>query len=423
MAQINYQIQELLNRVVALEAATTPQTEDFSDPPLFLTNNDGSPVSPDSIEDIPDLVKGLPSFSGDPNELSFFIEDAEAIVRLYSPNSRSTIDDRNKFHVVCKSIRRKIKGEANDALVASNVYINWNMIKKTLVTYYGEKRDLETLDYQLMSSVQRGKSLEEYYDSVNKILSLIANSIRTDKRFAHPEATKAMIYTYNKKAIDAFIRGLDGDVGRFLKNYEPESLAHAYSYCITFQNIEFRKNITGTKIPEVPNKPRNLIPMLPPRPAPRLCMPPPLHKNSPQLITHQNFRQQYYEKPFVPPRNPAVVSRFDPRFQRNLPQPRNPFQQQNRPEPMDIDASINTRQVNYSNRPINSNQHPAKRQRLFNISRDDPVEHGVEEEYAEECGDVSNEMSDDSSFQRYVKELHSDGESTFEDNAEFNFLG
>lgn len=130
MDQLLDQIRALTARITTLEATAIPNQEDFSDPPLYLVRADGSPISPDSIEDIPDLVKGLPSFNGDPNELSFFIQDAETLVNLYTPHSRSSIEEKNKFHVICKSIRRKIKGEANDALVASNVNINWKMIKK-----------------------------------------------------------------------------------------------------------------------------------------------------------------------------------------------------------------------------------------------------------------------------------------------------
>ena len=108
----------------------------------------------------------------------------------------------------------------------------------TLLAYYGEKKDLTTLDYQLMNGTQRDRTLEFYYDEINKFLSLIAGQINTCPEYSHPEALKAIIDMYSKKAIDAFIRGLDGEVGKFLKNHEPESLATAYAYCITYQNVE-----------------------------------------------------------------------------------------------------------------------------------------------------------------------------------------
>lgn len=144
----------------------------------------------------------------------------------------------HKFHIICKIIRRKIKGEANDALVSSNVNINWIAIKCVLLTYYGEKRDINTLDYQLMATQQKGRSLEDYFEEVNKILSLIANQIKSNAKYTHPEAIKALIEIYNEKALDTFMRGLDGEfLGQFLKNFRPESLAQAYAYCISFQNV------------------------------------------------------------------------------------------------------------------------------------------------------------------------------------------
>ena len=68
-----------------------------------------------------------------------------------------------------------------------------------------------------MNCAQRRRSLEQYYDDINRFLSLIAEQIKTCPEYYHPEDVKAMINMYNKKAIDAFIRGLDGEIGKFLK--------------------------------------------------------------------------------------------------------------------------------------------------------------------------------------------------------------
>lgn len=124
------------------------------------------------------------------------------------------------------------------------------MIKQTLQTYYGEKRDLTTLDHQLMSCAQHGQAIDLYYDQINKLLSAIVNHLRTDDRYQHPEALTAMLQAYNYKAIDAFIRGLDGDLGKFLRNYRPTSLAQAYAYCLSFHNVEYRKTFIKSKLPE-----------------------------------------------------------------------------------------------------------------------------------------------------------------------------
>lgn len=92
------------------------------------------------------------------------------------------------MHVICKAIRRKIKSEANNALVAHNVNINLSMIKQTLQTYYGEKRNLTTLDHQLMSCAKHGQPIDVCFDQINKLVSAIVNHLSTDDRFKHPEA-------------------------------------------------------------------------------------------------------------------------------------------------------------------------------------------------------------------------------------------
>lgn len=184
----------------------------MNDPPFFSIDVNGQPVSTDAIDKIADYIRDLPIFSGDPNEFSNWISDVEGIIHFYKPNTTSAINERNKFHVICKIIRRKIKGEANDALVSSNININWTEIKRVLLTYCGEKRNINTLDYQLMSCYQKGKPLEDYVEEINKILPLIANQIRSNGKCQHPEAIKALIETYNEKALDALMRGLDGEL-------------------------------------------------------------------------------------------------------------------------------------------------------------------------------------------------------------------
>lgn len=425
----NATVEAILNRIAALEeAAAPPAALNYSDPPLYFTKADGSAVNPESFEKIPDLVKDLPLFTGEPSELNSWLNDVDSLVRIYQTNTGHSVEQQNKFHMVCKTIRRKIRGEANDALVASNVGINWNVIKKTLITYYGEKRDLETLDYQLMSIQQKGNSLEVYYDEVNRLLSLIANQIKTDDRFTHPEASKALIETYNKKAIDAFVRGLDGDIYRFIRNYEPTSLAGAYKYCIEYQNVECRKMLTKPKYHEVITAPRNLIPLnppkLPPRPSqhlpPRRIIPHPIpHRPLPVFpnnnfrppVQFNNFRQgQIPRQPFQPP--PRVPQR-------------NPFRPP--PEPMDVDPSIRTNQVNYGNRP----QNQLKRPRLFNMGTGNYE--GPQEDI--DCNEQANYYPTDdeeyypeetTTYERYMRQIEAQEREMPEEgieNAELNFLG
>lgn len=447
MAQ-DQRLQQILDRIQAIELNIAPASEDLNDPPFYATDADGHPVSTQAIDKIADYIRDLPIFTGDPNEVTNWINDVEGIIQFYKPKPNSSIDDRNKFHVICKIIRRKIKGEANDALVSSNVNINWTAIKRVLLTYYGEKRDINTLDYQLMTCYQKGKSLEDYFEEINKILSLIANQIRSSGKYQHPEAIKALIETYNEKALDAFMRGLDGELlGQFVKNYRPESLAQAYAYCISFQNIEFRKNISKSQKLDKVNTgaiPKNQIPSIP-RIPPRI--PPRIHnfRNYQQFQPFQPFQQQQqqpprYQQPFIPRMNTPPF--FQPPRQ-PLPnfRPAPPIpQRRERQEPMEVDQSLQTKQINYSNRPQNVYQAPPqKRPRLYFTPTspwspesqpyyvEDPYQYYDNGYYeVEQENQQEQQMQMDRYMKMYEAQVNNKDQLTNDDeeneNVEFNFL-
>lgn len=88
-------VDDILNRISALENANAVTTEDLSDPPFFSSGPNGEPISFDAIEKIPDYVRDLPVFTGDPKEVSNWISDVEGIVQSYKPKSTSTVNERN----------------------------------------------------------------------------------------------------------------------------------------------------------------------------------------------------------------------------------------------------------------------------------------------------------------------------------------
>lgn len=445
------QINSILTRLLAIETAittATPTTPDYSDPPLYLVDQNNQPVDPEAIEDIPDLVKALPTFNGEPSELHVWLDDAEKLVNLYRPKTNGSINQFNKFHIVCRTIRRKVRGEANNALVSSNVNLNWLMIKNTLLTYYGEKRDLATLDCQLMSVQQRGKDLEKYYNEVSAILSHIANHVKSDSRYNHPEASKSIIEMYNEKAMDAFIRGLDGDMGKFLKNYRAESLAQAYNYCNAFINAEFRKNYTKLKTdtPIFSQHPQYQQQKIPPKIPPRIptTFTPQYFQPLPsQHMIRQISRPQY--NPFLPrlqynpnPQyNPYIHNRhvvnaapqpvvpknpqYNPYvYNRQVVNPSaQPFVPKNiKPEPIDTDVSMRT--VNYINRPLIHNRNPKQ----FHIETEcDDID---TQQYFENLPYTSHEECPAGpSFERYAENLEYQYPQELEEHneePELNFL-
>lgn len=408
-------VNALRDRIAALESANENSEPDYSEPPLYFEKADGTPVDPDSIENVPSLASALKTFDGDLNELSQWLKNAETVFNIFNRDLTS-YEKRNRLHLVCMTIRNKIIGKANDVLVTYRTNNNFHLIKKTLLHHYSDKRDLQTLDYLLMNCEQRGRPIDEYYNQVNKLLSLIANHITTNPKYQHPEAMKVMLETYTNKAIEAFTRGLDGDDGRFLRNSHPTSLAEAYSYCISSYNMEFRKSSV-----KIENKHRYQAP------------PPPPPRNNKFRTQHPitpRYNTTYVQNP-VPIRqnlinnHPRNLSANPPRPQPAIPNHFNtPNFDEKNVEPMDVDQSIRSRQINYMNRPAPSGNtvQPVKKQRVFNIETSDPKP-GCS--YHQEKDDKIQYPSEEEIFEEYLHEYnkYQDEEDSDDDLAEFHFLG
>lgn len=304
---------------------------------------------------IPQIVRDLPDFSGNPRDLSSWMLDVEDVLELFSD-----LRDTFQYHLLIKTIRRKIKGEANDALITSNTPTQWENIKEVLKLYYADKRDLMTLDNQLKSlSRNKIESIESYYSRVRELVTLISSAISMDDQWRGNEVI--LMKLYNQIALDTFIRGLGDPLSRFCKNFRPQSLAQAYSYCVDYLNLDARNapvNIAAWHpVPSaaprqhsaqpVFNKNTTEKPPVPPRQHMVQNIPPRMQPQAPPRHYHQqNFAPRMQPNSFAPNRN------FAPQAQPNVFAPNRTFvQAQPSPEPMDT-STIRTHNVNYGNRPV-----------------------------------------------------------------------
>lgn len=248
-------------------------------------------------------MRDLPEFTGNPRDLSQWILDVEDVLELFDDLKNSF-----QYHLLIKTIRRKIKGEANDALITSNAPTQWDSIKEVLKLYYADKRDLMTLDNQLKSlNRHKHESLENYYSRVRELITLISSAVSMDDQWRGHEAI--LMRLYNQIALDTFIRGLGDPLSRFCKNFRPQSLAQAYSYCVDYLNLDARNapvNIPSWQ-PVPTAAPRQFI-------APNLSVKPPVpphhhtaHINPlrmppnppPRHFPNQNFSLQAPARPNV----------------------------------------------------------------------------------------------------------------------------
>ena len=215
-----------------------------------------------------------------------------------------------------------------------------------------------------------------------------------------------------------------------------DSLATAHAYCITFQNMEFRKHLIRPKAnnsPALPPKPINSFNPRALRPTPptfynQQHQPRPPHNprqyyQPQQYQPTQHFSPQQYQPPqhyspqqYQPPQYyPSQQFRI-PTAEINSAAPQNtPFNgpttnnsqnSRERSVPMEIDPSVRSRQVNYGNRPPTAP--PQKRPRQFNIETQPQfyapgprMEQEHEYEKYEQYFQQPYETPNESSFERY----------------------
>lgn len=288
------------------------------------------------MERIPDVVKSLREFSGKPGEFGSWRKSVERILNIYNHLRGTT-----KYYGILTVIRNKIIGCADIALESYNTPLEWKSIVRCLNLHYADKRDLGTLEYQMTALIQKHGTVPEFYQEVYQHLSLILNKLSSMD--ISTESMNVMVQTYRDKALDTFIRGLKGDLPRLLAMKEPEDLPQALHLCLKIQNMDYRinhsSNFNKQAAPSAPNVPlrNNLRPMQP-------------------------FRNQFYPQLL---HNPQPILR--PKISTPVQYPnfysKNPYTYQkplSKPEPMDIDQSLQSRVVNYQNRPKQIDQ-PNKR--------------------------------------------------------------
>lgn len=323
-----------------------------------------SPMTPEEFINfgkIPDLVRDIRPFYGDPTKLVDWISDVESILRAYRDKGATAA----QLSVLERTIRRKVDGEAANILNANNVLTSWSEIKDTLILYYKDQRDIKTLDFQLTSIRKlNNESLNSYYSRVNELLSLIIAQIQTDNKMKLSAA--AHITYFREKSIDSFIRGLEKPLSILLKSSNPSTLSQAYNFCLEYHNMDIRsapyKNEFGGQPVPKPRDP----PILPPRmytTQPKIFLPPPpppppratlLNPFQNTYPARQNFSQTnpFAQNPFQ--QNPFAQKTFQPnQFRANSFQP-NQFRSNYPPkpaQPMEVDQSLKTGALNYSNRP------------------------------------------------------------------------
>ncbi|XP_075151143.1 uncharacterized protein LOC142225255 [Haematobia irritans] len=338
------------------------------------------------LDKVPDIVRCLREFSGNHTEFSSWKKSVERVLNLYE-STRGT----PKYFAILNVIRNKIIGAADAALESYNTPLNWESISRCLALHYADKRDLGTLEYQMTTLIQGNNTVQDFYQDVYTHLSLIINNISC--MTIGKEAMDILIQTYRDKALDTFIRGLRGDLAKLLCIREPTTLPQALHLCLKMQNQNFRTEHAygkNTKLPQHPKTNQNFRPQVSHRTHDAFLQVTsvPLRtqniyqQHQPQYFNNNSQPLQYFNRNRQFPTQIQRYQNINPNHNNPPPRPLAP-KPQPKPVPMEIDQSMQSRAVNYMNRPRQNNdftgkrppeqtyQQPQKFQRNFHIESTD----------------------------------------------------
>lgn len=139
-----------------------------------------------------------------------------------------------KYAAALSIIRAKITGAASDILINNNTAHNVDAIIDRLDFSYADQRPLYVIEAEMTMVKQNGKSLQEYYDTINQALNMVLTKITMTYKEAAEQ--KSLMIESQSKAIRTFITGLQSPLIRTtLYGNMPKTLAQAFAVAQTIQ--------------------------------------------------------------------------------------------------------------------------------------------------------------------------------------------
>lgn len=280
-----------------------------------------------------DLIKSLPEFDGKAE--SYPAWRAAAIFAMeYYPESSE------KSYVATGILRNKITSSANTTLSSYNTVLNFKAIIGRLDQSYADKRPLHVLENELSILRQDNLTIIEFYDQVDKQLTLIINK-QMMSYHGQNDLVSTLTERARENALRVFISGLRRPLCDILFSAKPSDLPTAL---VTAQELEINRRRSDFAMAYAAgnvlrSKPKTYSPRIPnyPKPTPmdvdsskvvhRASFP---RINNPQNYSnrnkqnqsnfqnqfpHQNFHKNfnnapgYYQSPYQNPNTGAIPKR------------------------------------------------------------------------------------------------------------------
>lgn len=204
----------------------------------MTTNNVTIPLQIFNSLRIPDAVKDLPNFDGNPRLLYDFLSNVEEILS-FMPQ----LNDSAYHKIILRAIRNKITGQANEVLNMYGTPVNWNEIKRNLIVHYSDKRNETSLIRDLHQLRQNYDTVDMFYSKIIDLLSAMVNHVKVHE--SEPSVIFSKQKLYEEMCLNTFLSGLREPLGSTVRSMRPITLTDALNFCLKEQNCIYFRDINN----------------------------------------------------------------------------------------------------------------------------------------------------------------------------------
>jgi len=203
------QLQEMNERIGKL-TVNTPEVETYVD----------AEIRPGVVCSEPlDIIKSLPDFDGKSETYVSWRKAAHVAFKVFKDYEGSST-----FYQALGIMRNKIKGPANTVLASFNTPLHFKAMISRLDFTYSDKRPIYLIEQELSTLRQGDMTLTEFYDEVEKKLTLLTN--KTIMTFDSALAM-SLNEKYRTDALRVFVTGAKKSLSDILFAKGPKDLPTA----------------------------------------------------------------------------------------------------------------------------------------------------------------------------------------------------
>lgn len=185
---------------------------------------------------IPDPIKSIPSFDGNKKQVAAWLKTAEETLRMFEP-----LVPQPQLRMYIQAVKNKIEGKARDIICLAGDPESFQEIKQILLEALGDKQELTYYKSQLWANKQNDSmTIHNFYHKTKEIVQNIKTLAKQNEIYNN--SWQAICSFIEEDALAAFISGLQKPYFGYAQAAKPKNIEEAYAFLCKFSSNETISN-------------------------------------------------------------------------------------------------------------------------------------------------------------------------------------